>query len=597
MNWIKKKFMDFKIHGKMLYSNIFIALIPLLIVGIMGIVISTREAQKNVSQHTSQTIGQIQQMVDTYISSIEKLSNTLIESVSTSEVMSMNSEQNPNWNEKSNQIKEQFRITAGAYDEIAGIFLATENDLYISTGMSRISREPFAKENWYIQAKENPNTMQIIGNVTGRNIVTNAEYSIDDVFSVVKAVTDTDTGEVIGVLLIDINHTIISQAIRDAVIGDGGFVFVLDKEDHMVYTVPNDIVYRIDPKWLAQEGVPVNAKIKGESYQIRYQESSYTGWKIVSVYSQQEIMSGVNTMIALFVSVLIAALLLILFVAIKLSSTITRPILVLTDLMKQTEKGNLSVRFVSDYQDEVSGLGRRFNRMLEQIQGLLDTVYKEQENMRQAELKIVQEQFKPHFLYNTLDTIGWMAREHSANDIVRLVDALTNVFRVSLSRGNDYITLKDEVLYISNYLYIQKIRYGNRVDYQIKMDENFNQVLVPKLILQPLVENAIYHGVKMKRGEGHLQIEVANVDASWIRMSVTDDGKGMPLSKVEELTQILNNQMYIEEKQSFGLFYIKERLRLRYGNNYKATVESVQEKGTTISVYIPAEQGEDERDE
>ena len=591
MKRIKKKFMDIKIHGKMLYSNIFIALIPLLIVGIMGIAISTREAQKNVSQHTSQTISQIQQMVDTYISSIEKLSNTLIEPVSISEVMTMNSEQVSNWSEKSNQIKEQFRITAGAYDEIAGIFLATEKDLYISTGMSRISREPFANEGWYIQAKENPSTMQIIGNVTGRNIVTNAEYSIDDVFSVVKAVTDADTGEVLGVLLIDINHTIISQAIRDAVIGDGGFVFVLDKEDHMVYTVPNDIVYRIDPKWLIEEGGPVNARIKGETYQIRYQESNYTGWKIVSVYSQEEIMGGVNTMIALFVSVLIAALLLVLFVAVKLSSTITRPIIVLTDLMKQTEKGDLSVRFEGDYQDEVSELGRRFNRMLERIQGLLDTVYKEQENMRQAELKIVQEQFKPHFLYNTLDTIGWMAREHSADDIVRLVDALTNVFRVSLSRGNDYITLKDEVLYISNYLYIQKIRYGNRVDYQIKMDENCNQTLVPKLILQPLVENAIYHGVKMKRGEGHLQIKVINENA-WIKMSVTDDGKGMSAEKVDELSQILNNQMYIEEKQSFGLFYIKERLRLRYGDNYRATVESIEEKGTTISIYIPSESKE-----
>lgn len=564
----------------------------------MGIVISTREAQKNVSQHMSQTVGQIQQMVDTYISGIEKLSNTLIGPVSTSEVMTMNSETDESWTEKSNQIKEQFRVTASAYDEIAGIFLATEEDLYISTGMSRISREPFTKENWYIQAKENPETMQIIGNVTGRNIVTNAEYSIDDVFSVVKAVTDPNTGEVIGVLLIDINHTIISQAIRDAVIGEGGFVFVLDKEDHMVYTVPNDIVYRIDPKWLVEENVPVSAKIKGEEYQIRFQESSYTGWKIVSVYAQQEIMSGVNAMIALFVGVLIAALLLVLFVAVKLSSTITRPILVLTDLMKQTEKGDLSVRFAGDYQDEVSGLGRRFNRMLEQIQGLLDTVYKEQENMRQAELKIVQEQFKPHFLYNTLDTIGWMAREHSADDIVRLVDALTNVFRVSLSRGNDYITMKDEVLYISNYLYIQKIRYGNRVDYRIQMDDNYDIVLVPKLILQPLVENAIYHGVKMKRGEGHLQIIVSAEGNEWVKMSVTDDGKGMTPEKVEELTQILNNQIYIEEKQSFGLYYIKERLRLRYGDNYKATVESVEEQGTTISIYIPIEQKEgDEENE
>ncbi len=130
----------------------------------------------------------------------------------------------------------------------------------------------------------------------------------------------------------------------------------------------------------------------------------------LSVSSYKEIMSGVNMMFAMFSSVLVLTLILVLVVAVKLSETITKPIVKLRNLMNQTEKGDLSVRFEGDYKDEVSELGRKFNHMIIRIQELLDRVYQEQENKRQAELKVVQEQFKPHFLYNTLDTIGWMAR-------------------------------------------------------------------------------------------------------------------------------------------------------------------------------------------
>ena len=584
-----RKLMNLKIREKMVYSHIFIALIPILMIGMMGIYISTGEAEKNVSQHTTQTIVQVRQMIDIYINSIEKMANMLIASVETTDFELIHTEEDVRWTEESGRIMEQFRNVADSHKEIAGIFMATENDLWISTGMTRISRDPFVEESWYCQAKEHPDEIQIISNVTGRNIVTDAEYSIDNVFSVVKAVTDPDTGEVLGVLLFDINHDIISTAIRDVVMEESGIVFVLDAEDHMVYTTPNDIVYRVNPEWLVNEGVPVNARILGKDYQIRYSESGYTGWKIVSIYSYQEIRRGVNAMFSMFFIVLVITLILVLYIAMKMSATITRPIVELAKLMKETGGGNLTVRFAGDYKDEVSELGRNFNLMLGRIQNLVDEVYKEQENKRQVELKVVQEQFKPHFLYNTLDTIGWMAREHSADDVVRLVDALTNVFRVSLSKGKDYITIKEEILYISNYLYIQRIRYGPRVNYEIDFDETCSRKMVPKLILQPLIENAIYHGVKKKRGDGHLKICVRREDERWISLSVEDDGKGMPPEKVEELIRILNQPTQPEENKSFGLFYIKERLRLRYNDKFRVNVESLEETGTKFTIYIPTD--------
>lgn len=581
--------MDIKIRGKMIYSHILIALIPFCLVGMLGVIISTREAEKNVNQHTTQMVGQVCQTVDVYISSIEKIANMLIQTMEPMEIDEFWFSEDDRWRECQEKLTSNFQAVAETHNEIAGIFFATEHDLYASTRMSRISRDSFFGEGWYQQAKENPEEMQIISNVTGRNIVTDAAYSIDDVFSVVKAVVDRETGKLIGVLLFDIKHDIISSAIQEAIIGENGFVCVLDSNDHMVYTPANEIVYRIRPEWIQEQDEPVTAKVKGEKYQIRYQQSKYTGWKIVSVSSYKEIMSGVNMMFAMFSSVLVVTLIIVLVVAVKLSETITKPIVKLRNLMKQTENGDLSVRFEGDYKDEVSELGRKFNHMIIRIQELLNRVYQEQENKRQAELKVVQEQFKPHFLYNTLDTIGWMAREHSADDIVHLVDALTNVFRISLSKGKDYITLGEEIRYISNYLYIQKIRYGPKVIYEVTMDPECEKVLVPKLILQPLVENAIYHGVKMKRGDGHLDVSVVKAGEDRVRLEVRDDGKGMPEEKAKELERLLNEPSRPEENQSFGLFYIKERLRIRYGDGFCVRVRSVENEGTTITIFVPIE--------
>lgn len=588
MNGIKRNFMNVKIRAKMIYSFILMALIPFCVLGFLGVTISTREAQKNVTQHTAQMVGQIQQTIDIYIRGIEKTANMLSQTVEPMHLNDITSSRDERWEECREALSNGCREALHAYGEIAGIFFATEHDLYVGTRMSRISRDSFAKESWYQRAKEHPDEMQIISNVTGRNVMTDAAYSIDDVFSIVKAVKDSDTGEMVGVLLFDIKHDIISSAIQDATIGENGFVYVVDSQDHVVYTPKNEVVYRISPEWFQGEEEPVTALIQGKKYQLSYQQSEYTGWKIVSVASWQEMMSSVNTLLILFGTLLVVTLLLVLFVAVKISETITKPIVKLRNLMKQTESGNLSVRFEGCYQDEIGDLGRSFNRMLGRIQELLDQVYEEQESKRQAELKVVQEQFKPHFLYNTLDTIGWMAREHSADDIVHLVDALTNVFRISLSRGKDYITLQEEIRYISNYLYIQKIRYGTKVQYQVSLEDGCEKEEIPKLILQPLVENAIYHGVKMKRGDGHLSVRAAKADGGRILLEVRDDGRGMSREQAKELEVLLNEPGRTERNQSFGLFYVKERLRLRYGDDFCVRVHSGENQGTEITILIPA---------
>jgi len=331
--------------------------------------------------------------------------------------------------------------------------------------------------------------------------------------------------------------------------------------------------------------------IGSSRYMIRFKTSEKTGWKTVSVISYDEIMGDINRMIAIFTAILLVTIWLVQYLSLKVSDNITRPIKRLRDLMIETEEGNLLVKFESDSHDEIADLGMSFNHMIKRIRELLDRVRHEEDLKRKAELKIVQEQFKPHFLYNTLDTINWMAREHGAKDIVQLVDALTNVFRISLSHGNSFITIKDEINYIKSYLYVQKTRYEDKLLFEVDADENCMQTLVPKLILQPLVENAIYHGIKLKRGIGHIKVSVKKAGDE-ICMSVEDDGKGMDEKTCKELTTLLKSDersenVTADDNRSFGLFYVKERLRQRYKDKYNVEVESTKDVGTRISIFIP----------
>lgn len=579
---MKDLLLNVSLRTRMLLSNIVVALIPFLIFSIVSGFVFLDHAQKTAEEHSVQLIHQVSNSMDVYVETIEKMVNYIQLELQDTPFFTMESEGASGWDSETAYIRSVLENVANSHREVAGIFIATKEDLYVSTGMSRISRDPFQNERW---SSENPEEIQLISVVTGRNIVTNRSYSIDDVFSLAKAVQDPETGEVLGVILLDIRHDIIQSSINGVTIGEKGFVFVMDQEDNIVYTPVNGIVYRVNPKWVkAME--PMSVQIQGGSYQIRSELSPYTGWRTVGVFSMDEVMSSVNTIVYILFTCVIISLVLVVIVSFKFSRTLTNPIFKLKRLMKQAESGDLTVRFNFQHNDEIGELGQSFNHMIARIDQLIQMVYVEQENKRTAEMKSLQEQIKPHFLYNTLDTISWMARDYDAEDIVRLVDALTNMFRIGLSHGKDIITVKEEITHVSNYLYIQKIRYKDKLNYVIHVDESLYAIEVPKLILQPLVENAIYHGVKAKRGGGTITITGVPEGENLV-FTVQDDGAGMLQEKVEELNRRMSERSVLDEKKSFGLFYIRERIQLCYGKGYGVHVESTLGEGTRVTITLP----------
>lgn len=279
------------------------------------------------------------------------------------------------------------------------------------------------------------------------------------------------------------------------------------------------------------------------------------------------------------------ALLLLVFtwLAVRLGRSITRPISALCARAAGINSGDLAEREpVQSEVRELRTLSESFEKMVGRLDRQVQETSRNQENLRRTELALIQAQINPHFLYNTMDTITWLIEAEKTEEAVEMVSNLSSFFRHSLSRGQDVITLREEEQHVCSYLQIQQARYKDIMRYTVNIAPEAEEVLLPKLTLQPLVENALYHGIKLKRGMGHIYV-VGRTQGEDVLLQVTDDGVGMPPERLEELRAALDRG----ERVGFGLSTVHERVRLFFGAPYGLSISSRQGVGTTVSVRIP----------
>ncbi len=267
------------------------------------------------------------------------------------------------------------------------------------------------------------------------------------------------------------------------------------------------------------------------------------------------------------------------------SRTVTKPILYLQELTYKVAAGNLDERSKLETGAEVKKLSDSLNTMIEQIGTLIDRVEEKQIHLREAELEILQNQINPHFLYNTLDTIVWLAEDGQEKQVVKMVEALSSFFRSSLNQGSDMTTIEGEMVHVNSYLEIQKVRYQDILDYDIQMPKELFDYALPKITLQPLVENALYHGIKNKRGKGMITVS-GRLDESGAVICVQDNGQGMTQERHDEVIRRLNSSSN-DHKECFGTYNVNERLRLKFGDAYKMNIESTYGEGTKVELFIP----------
>jgi len=273
----------------------------------------------------------------------------------------------------------------------------------------------------------------------------------------------------------------------------------------------------------------------------------------------------------------------------SLSRSIYTPIKKLHDVTTTITKNDLEALMSSDNVDEITELGMSFNIMIGKIKELLDSKIKEQENLKKAELRALQAQINPHFLYNTLDTIIWMAESRKTDQVVTIVSALSSFFRISLSKGMDWITINEEVERIRSYLTIQKMRYRDILDFKIEVDQDVAENTILKLILQPLVENALYHGIKNKRQGGTISVRARRNGEAEVLLEVEDDGIGFMPEKLDQLRAELDDDSGdIKMESGYGIGNVNNRIRLYYGKQYGLSIQSEYATGTCVTLIIPA---------
>ena len=283
-----------------------------------------------------------------------------------------------------------------------------------------------------------------------------------------------------------------------------------------------------------------------------------------------------------FISLLIAIL------SYYIPRSITSPIREISKVTDQVAKGDLTVRSKVRAGAEVGVLSDSLNTMIDKINELLKQVTTEQIRLREAELELLQSQINPHFLYNTLDTIVWLAEAGNQKQVVSMVKSLSDFFRISLSHGKEVIPIRDELQHVRSYLEIQQIRYQDILEYEINVPEEYHKYLIPKITIQPLVENALYHGIKNKRRLGRITI-TGKKEEDFFLLYISDNGIGMT---EERLKQVMDGIRYRspDEQNIYGLYNVNERIHLKFGEPYGIEIESTYQEGTVVAVKLPCKE-------
>ena len=424
-----------------------------------------------------------------------------------------------------------------------------------------------------------------------RDLFDRNENSYSWVISLSRAVEVTDEGKATqALLLINLNYRYFEEIFSNVNLGNGGYVYLTDDRGDIIWHPKQNEIYsgrfNEDNKYAAtlKDGITVE-NLRGKNITLNVRTIGYTGWKLVGVTPSAAL--GIDGIKFRFFVLFVADLFLFLLAMINafISDKISNPIKRLDGSVREIESGNLDVEIVPSGSYEVEHLGKSIKNMLGRIKVLMSDLVAEHNAKRKSEFDTLQSQINPHFLYNTLDIIVWMIENENSDKAVNIVTALAKFFRISLSKGKNIITVKDEVEHVRNYLMIQNMRFKNRFEYSIDVDEKVLSYSSLKLMLQPLVENAIYHGMEFMDGDGEIDVKVFKEDNS-LYFTITDNGLGMS----EDMVETLLSKDFVPSKKGSGIGVknVNERIKLYFGSEYGLKVESEPDEGTKITIHLPA---------
>lgn len=424
-----------------------------------------------------------------------------------------------------------------------------------------------------------------------QNLFDDPSYRYYWVVSLSRTVELTRNGNsMLGVLLVDMNYSSIEQLLEKANTDTSGeYVYLMAPDGEIIYHPKQNLIHmglyeENNTEAAGYEDTTVKENFHGEKRLVTVKTISYTGWKLISVVPMKSFSMGMTGMRNLVVLLVALTVLAVVILNQMVSARISKPLRRLNDSVKEWEAGNMNPDIYIGGSMEVEHLGKTLRSTVAQIRQLMDDIVVEQEEKRKSELDALQSQINPHFLYNTLDSIVWMITGERYDDAVFMITQLASLFRISLSKGKTVIKIEDEVKHARNYMNIQKIRYKNSFEVDFQIEEDILDGCIVKLVLQPLLENAIYYGMEFMDGEGEIHVRGYRKDKD-VYLEVEDNGLGMP---EEEAAELLNGKERPHKHGSgVGLVNVHSRLKLRFGEAYGLVIHSCPDEGMMVQIHIP----------
>lgn len=408
----------------------------------------------------------------------------------------------------------------------------------------------------------------------------------------IRMIYDSDEFGERGLIILQINRQRLKDVYNDLSTEFMQSINILSKDNKWIIGTQEEGYDEKENEWISNQQTNWGYRIDHKEQRlVAFMNIEGTEWKIIAEGSLNQLVNEeMSHFRFLFIIVMTFTILLLSIFSILMAMDILSPINRLVDSIKKVEEENIHQEVIVDREDELGYLSRCFNKMSMEIDNLLNRVYKEELTRRGAELKALQAQINPHFLFNTLESINWMAQLNNVPEIRDMVTSLGALIEASIGKGNPMVPLSKELKYIDHYILIMKNRYGERLSYESEIDSSLLSQEVPKLILQPLVENAIYHGIDKIRKKGIIKLTIRQEEDK-IYIEVMDNGKGILLEEVEDLNQKFQEDRddYIlgDNRKSIGLANVNGRVKLFFGKDYGLQVESQYEQYTKMKLYLP----------
>ena len=395
-----------------------------------------------------------------------------------------------------------------------------------------------------------------------------------------------------GVLLVDMSFGGIEQICRDVQLSNGGYLYLIDGSGELIYHPRQQLIYAglLEENNRAAAGYSDGShreSFQGRERQVTVKTVGYTGWKLVAVVPSTTLWDNYGQIIVFFLFVVLFSVYLLIFVNLRLSGWITAPVKKLDRAVKALEAGEQVADFNVGGPYEVEHLSHSIESMVSTLRHLMDDIIEQEKQKRRSELDVLQAQINPHFLYNTLDSVVWMTENGRTEDAVVMLTSLARFFRISLSRGSSVIPVADELEHARHYLTIQKMRYKNKFSADIQAEDGVEQLYTIKLVIQPVLENAIYHGMTYADGDGEIHVRAFR-DGCDVVIEVTDNGPGMPEDVVERLLDPAGPAVPGAKGSGIGFRNVHRRIQLTFGPAYGLTILSEPDAGTAVRIRIPA---------